>query len=55
MNSEKEIRERDVARIDDTRNRFVQFMCKKCKFYEGKCLKNRNVQDCARRGLKNKD
>lgn len=35
---------------------YINFMCKKgCKFYDGRCTKNRVVRECAKKGLKNVD
>ena len=45
-----------VSVMDTTIYNYIQKMCKKgCKFYEGKCKKKRNIMECARKGLKNKE
>ena len=55
MNNTKKIREQDVAFIDNRVCNFIRFMCKKCKFYNGKCTKGRIVEKCAMKNLKNID
>lgn len=45
-----------ISAMDNTIYHYIQKMCKKdCKFYENKCKKKRNVIECARKGLKNKE
>lgn len=45
-----------ISSMDRTIYHYIQKMCKKgCKFYEGTCKKKRNITECARKGLKNKE
>ena len=41
---------------DNETNKFISHNCKNgCKFYDGKCTKNRIVRECVKKGLKNKE
>ena len=53
MNSE--IIENESARLDKQNKNYIFGMCKKCRFYKGKCTKNRIIRICAKKGLKNKE
>lgn len=41
--------------MDRINNKYVRYMCSTCKFYDGRCLKKRNLVKCAEQGLKNKE
>ena len=44
------------ASYDLETSKYILFNCKKgCKFYNGKCTKNRIIRECLKKGLKNKE
>ena len=56
INTNKIISSDCLSAMDNTIYHYIQKMCKKgCKFYDGKCKKKRNIMECARKGLKNKE
>lgn len=59
MNAEqrdKKKRQQVNGCYDNETSIYINLMCKKgCKFYNGKCTKNRVVRVCAKKGLKNRD
>ena len=55
MNKEKEARQKELTRYDNESRKYIIFMCRTCKFYDNKCLKNRVIRDCAKKGLKNQE
>lgn len=56
MNKEKESRQKELEKFDYETRKYIMYMCKKgCRFYIDRCTKGRNIRDCARKGLKNKE
>lgn len=55
INIHKNINNDCLSAMDNTIYHYIQKMCKTCKFYENKCKKKRNIMECARKGLKNKE
>ena len=56
MNKEKEVRQKELSKFDYETYKYIYYMCKKgCKFYMDRCTKNRNIRDCAKKGLKNQE
>lgn len=56
INIHKSINSDCLSVMDTTIYNYIQKMCKKgCKFYEEGCTKKRNIMECARKGLKNKE
>lgn len=55
MNTKQEQKSKEYGNYDAQTKRYIAFMCKKCKFYDERCTKNRIVRVCAEKGLKNKD
>ena len=45
----------EYACYDTETKYYINLMCRKCKFYDGRCTKNRVIRICAEKGLKNKD
>ena len=50
-----EIIENESSRLDKQNKNFIFLMCRNCKFYDGRCTKNRIIRICAEKGLKNKE
>lgn len=40
---------------DDANRKFIKYMCKDCKFHNGRCSKKRLARICAQKGLKNRE
>ena len=55
MNKTEEIKQKELGLYDNETRKFIIFMCRTCKFYDHKCLKNRVIRDCAKKGLKNQE
>lgn len=55
MSIRKSISDDCLSAMANEAYHYIQRMCKKCKFYEDKCKKKRNVIECAKKGLKNKE
>jgi hypothetical protein len=51
------MKEKTLKRLDIETWKYINHMCKTCNFYneEENCKKNRRVQECAKKGLKNKN
>lgn len=49
--------EKNIQNYDFETQKYIIFMCKKCKFYDKRegCLKKRIIRKCAKEGLKNKE
>lgn len=55
MEIKQEQKAKEYACYDAQTKHFIVFMCRKCKFYDGRCTKNRVIRICAEKGLKNRD
>lgn len=38
-----------IGSMERENTQFIKYMCKKCRFYEGKCIKGRVVKECAKK------
>lgn len=53
--TEREKREIKYETYDKESLFMIKMMCKDCKFYEDRCIKNRTLRECAVKFLKNRD